>query len=277
MQYSFDVQEAIDYGVNEAIMIWNLRFWIIKNKANNKHFYNGKTWTYNSHEAFAKLFPFWTERQINHLLKKLVDAKVIDKNNFNATKYNRTVWYSFFDESKFLSANALISHITNLSNGDDNSVISSSQKSNIDITNLENGDDKNAISNTNIKPNIKLTLSEVENFTNEILRERNFTIDVKKFYSWCVDEGKLKTSWKNILKKWVEKKENQILKATEKKEESELKKRIKHALSGIINESFYLIHFKDAEEKENVIYVKSKEALRYVAELEKINVKIEVR
>ena len=48
MQYSFDTKEAMEHGVNEAIIIANIRFWVQKNKANDKHFYEGRTWTYNS-------------------------------------------------------------------------------------------------------------------------------------------------------------------------------------------------------------------------------------
>ena len=54
MDYSFDIEVAQQYGVNEAIMIKNLQFWIMKNKANGKHFHDGHTWTYNSVAAFMQ-------------------------------------------------------------------------------------------------------------------------------------------------------------------------------------------------------------------------------
>jgi len=59
--YSFKIEHAIKYGLDEAVILKNLAFWIEKNEANNKNFYEGKYWTYNSLEAFKKLFPFWSE------------------------------------------------------------------------------------------------------------------------------------------------------------------------------------------------------------------------
>ena len=42
--------------------------------------------------------------------------------------------------------------------------------------------------------------------------ERDFEIDVQKFVDWLNDEAELKSSVKNIAKRWVGKKENQIKK-----------------------------------------------------------------
>lgn len=77
MLYSFNVNIAVEYGVEEAIFLHNLYFWIAKNKANNKHFYEGAFWTYNSLEAFTELFPFWSQKQIRRIIKKLKDKGAI--------------------------------------------------------------------------------------------------------------------------------------------------------------------------------------------------------
>ena len=58
MIYSFDVSIATEIGVDEAIMFQNLVFWINKNQANQKHYHDGRYWTYNSQQAFCELFPF---------------------------------------------------------------------------------------------------------------------------------------------------------------------------------------------------------------------------
>ncbi len=75
MEHSFDIEHAKKYGVDVAIVLKNLQFWIMKNKANNRHFYEGRTWTYNSVKAFAELFPYWTERQIIRILKTMEEKK----------------------------------------------------------------------------------------------------------------------------------------------------------------------------------------------------------
>ncbi|MDR2790243.1 MAG: hypothetical protein LBB59_04645 [Campylobacteraceae bacterium] len=104
MNYSFDIEDAKKYGVNEAIMINNFKFWIIKNHANNKHRYKDRTWTYNSLAALGELFPFWTVRQIRYTLESLINQGILIFDNFNEDKRDRTLWYAFKDES-FLGLN----------------------------------------------------------------------------------------------------------------------------------------------------------------------------
>ena len=102
MVYNFDIDVAKEYGVDEAIMIANFQYWIIKNKASNKHFYNGHYWTYNSTKAFVELFPFWNQRHIELVLKKLIEKGILIKGNYNQSAYDRTCWYAFADEEKWI-------------------------------------------------------------------------------------------------------------------------------------------------------------------------------
>lgn len=104
VSYKFSSAEASKYGVNEAIFIECLRFWLVKNRANGKHFYDGRTWTYNSRRALAEMFPFWTEKQVRTITEKLKRAGVLVSGNYNTNPYDRTAWYAFADEEKFLPA-----------------------------------------------------------------------------------------------------------------------------------------------------------------------------
>ena len=61
MDYSFNGEIARIYGVDEAVFIHNLYWWIAKNEANGRHYHDGRSWTYNSMRALSELFPFWTE------------------------------------------------------------------------------------------------------------------------------------------------------------------------------------------------------------------------
>lgn len=99
MQYHFDVEHAQDFGVNEAIILNNLIFWLIKNNANDSNQYDGHTWTYNSLDAFAILFPFWNRDKIYRILKSLVKQGVIIKGNYNEKRYDKTAWYALKDET----------------------------------------------------------------------------------------------------------------------------------------------------------------------------------
>jgi hypothetical protein len=97
VNYSFDIGVAEKLGVNAAIVICNIQFWIKKNQANDKHFHDGRYWTFNSMRAWHELFPFWTERQIRKILDDLVEKNIIIKGNYNEMKYDRTLWYAFTD------------------------------------------------------------------------------------------------------------------------------------------------------------------------------------
>lgn len=100
--YHFEVEDAVKYGISEAIIIQNFRYWINQNKANNRNFYDGNFWTYNSITALTKLFPFFSKRQIENTLNSLVNQGVLLKGNYNENQYDRTCWYAFKDEKNFL-------------------------------------------------------------------------------------------------------------------------------------------------------------------------------
>lgn len=98
MEHQFNVGIASKYGIEEAIIVHNLFFWIKKNAANEKHKHEGRYWTYNSCKAFTDIFPYLSESTIYRVLKSLVDKKIICKGNYNENKYIRTSWYAFTDE-----------------------------------------------------------------------------------------------------------------------------------------------------------------------------------
>jgi hypothetical protein len=99
-KHHFKVSDAKRYGITEAILLYNLKFWLGKNKAKGKHQYNGRTWTFNSQKAFSKLFPYLSESQIKRALASLVKQGAILKDNFNKKRYDRTNWYALADESQ---------------------------------------------------------------------------------------------------------------------------------------------------------------------------------
>jgi hypothetical protein len=81
-------------------LLYNLKFWIAKNKASGKHFYKERTWTYNSCKALSELFPYLSESRIKRALVTLVTQGAILKDNFNKERYDRTNWYALADESQ---------------------------------------------------------------------------------------------------------------------------------------------------------------------------------
>lgn len=133
MVYQFDTDIAATFGVEEAIMIYNFAFWIRKNEANGRHFYDGRYWTYNSVEALTQLFPFWSARQIRRILKSLEDKGVIVTGNYNQSAYDRTTWYAF--GNSFLRNGKI--HLTETSNGDAEKVNSINNRIGTDINTVE--------------------------------------------------------------------------------------------------------------------------------------------
>ena len=97
--FHFDGQIASMYGVDEAVFIAMLQFWIAKNEANDRHFHDGRYWTYNSIRAMERLFPWWSRRQIERIIKKLKEAGVVLTANYNRDSHDRTLFYTL-DESK---------------------------------------------------------------------------------------------------------------------------------------------------------------------------------
>ena len=193
MTYSFDIDVAKEYGVNEAILITNLQFWIRKNQANDKNFYDGRYWTYNSIKAWQELFPFWTEKTIRTIINHLIEKGIIMTSNYNQSKYDRTLWYAFVDESIWLNGK-------------------------IHLPKRENGNDEMGKPIPDNKPDNKLdsiyTYATAKKFTKPTLEqvkqyclERNNNVDCERFINyyesngWKVGRSQMK-DWKAAVRNW---------------------------------------------------------------------------
>jgi hypothetical protein len=99
MNHSFDVGIATKYGLNVAIVLNHIAFWVQKNQANEKHFHDGRYWTYNSIKAFQVLFPYWSFKQMRLILDKLKETGLVITGNYNETGYDQTQWYALSDEA----------------------------------------------------------------------------------------------------------------------------------------------------------------------------------
>lgn len=106
MNYSFDGNLAMEFGIEGALLLQNIYFWQKRNESNTKqstHYHKGRWWTYNSIKAFHDSFPFLSERQIDYTLKKLKDLGVLFIDIFHDNKLDRTKWYSVSDSvAKYL-------------------------------------------------------------------------------------------------------------------------------------------------------------------------------
>lgn len=97
--HCFNTSIASIVGVNAAVIHYNISHWVSKNQANNKHFYDDAYWSYNSVNAFLKLFPYLSISQIKTSINKLVETGLVKKGNYNKVGYDRTTWYTICQES----------------------------------------------------------------------------------------------------------------------------------------------------------------------------------
>lgn len=100
MIHVFDTDVAKEYGVNAAIILQNIGYWIKQNEANETNFYDGRYWTFNSKRAYGELFPYMSKRQIETAFQKLIEDGVIVTGNYNKLAYDRTLWYALTQKGK---------------------------------------------------------------------------------------------------------------------------------------------------------------------------------
>lgn len=93
----FDVDDAVKHGIDKAVILQNIRFWLDHAKANKSNERDGYYWTYNSAKAFAELFPYMSASKISRLLKELENSGDLIVSNYNKAGYDRTKWYTTAD------------------------------------------------------------------------------------------------------------------------------------------------------------------------------------
>lgn len=100
--YVFKKEIAKKYGLESAILIQHFQYSIGHHKRCGSHFYEERYWTYDSVANLTNLYPFWSTSTIRRVIKNLLDKKVIITRNFNKNKYDRTRWFAFQEENKFI-------------------------------------------------------------------------------------------------------------------------------------------------------------------------------
>ena len=165
MEHSFDIDVAKRYGIQAAVLLKNIYFWIEKNRANETNFYDGYYWTYNSKKAFSDLFPYMTERQIDYTLKKLLDEGILITGNYNKVAYDRTLWYAITKKGYSILQNCEMEE-TKLLNGTNE--------------NVEPIPYINTNINTNGKPNKKVSKKEsFDDLINSYTENEELRIELK--------------------------------------------------------------------------------------------------
>jgi hypothetical protein len=182
MDFSFNIEFAKRYGVDEAIMIKSFQFWIRLNKANKTNYHDLRYWTYNTNKSLTEYYPFWTEKQVRRIIESLVGKEILIKGNYNKIAYDRTIWYAFMNEDLYLSDNFHLEEIGDY------------QKVNTILPNgqMENTKQSNGISRKG-KP-IPVTNQVLNTFTNSVNIEN--PSDFTSFKKIVINENEIDKSQK---------------------------------------------------------------------------------
>jgi hypothetical protein len=112
--HSFSVEVAKEYGVNVANMLNHFSFWYLKNKADNVNFLKGDYWVRMKAKQMQQYYPYFTERQLRHLIDKMIDLKLLKQDEFNDKKNDRTKWYCLSKKSKNILAISTDKNVSNI-------------------------------------------------------------------------------------------------------------------------------------------------------------------
>lgn len=91
----FNAELAKEIGINEAIVLQQIHYWLTINQKANNNFKKGRYWIYNTYKDWQEdSFPFWSTRTISRIIKSLEEENYILTDNFNKTGFDKTKWYS---------------------------------------------------------------------------------------------------------------------------------------------------------------------------------------
>lgn len=91
---------ATKIGLNEAIVLQQLHYWLEINRQTKKNYRNGYYWVYNTYEEWQKQFPWWSIITIKRIFaslekpnKKKDYGSLVVSDNHNRLGIDRTKWY----------------------------------------------------------------------------------------------------------------------------------------------------------------------------------------
>ena len=103
--YLFDEQPILankalarELGLNEALVLQQINYWIEINKKSGNNYHDGKYWTYNSIRAWQeKDFDYLSVDTVKRTFSKLEKAGYLLVGNYNKDPRDKTKWYTIND------------------------------------------------------------------------------------------------------------------------------------------------------------------------------------
>ena len=94
IKQSFTKELADKVGLQKAILLEYILYWVMKNARNERNYHQEKYWTYNTLNAYENEFSYMGLRSISRYLSSLEEEGWIETSNFNKMKMDRTLWYT---------------------------------------------------------------------------------------------------------------------------------------------------------------------------------------
>ena len=88
VKHHFSVSVAVEVGVNAAVVLENIAFWVRANRKAGRHKHDGK------------LFDYLSEKQVRGALDKLITCGYVETGNFNRSAYDRTRWFTLTEKGE---------------------------------------------------------------------------------------------------------------------------------------------------------------------------------
>ena len=90
LQLVINPEAARILGLNEAIVLQQLHYWISK----NTNIRDGRSWVYNTMQEWQEQFSFWSVSTIRRTLESLQASGIVLTGNYNERKFDKTLWYT---------------------------------------------------------------------------------------------------------------------------------------------------------------------------------------
>lgn len=85
---------ACKIGLNQAIVLQQVHYWLKTNEQSNRNQRDGAWWTYATHTEWLRQFPFWSEKTLRRTLSSLMDSGLLIARHLMDDPRDRTLWYT---------------------------------------------------------------------------------------------------------------------------------------------------------------------------------------
>lgn len=123
-------------SLQEAVVLQQIQYWITINERGGnreRHYHEGRWWTYSTAEEWSDQFSFWGESTVRKWLGRLRERGVLLTGYFSSDKRDRTLWYSIDYDVLDSLTDGVIALATDVADGADDITEQSSATVSADV------------------------------------------------------------------------------------------------------------------------------------------------